>query len=118
MGRQDTAGAAAASSPVLTEQHTEMIGWLDTVLKGSSEDTCRARTEIAIILEEQGFSERAEEAYWSNIDAKSTDRRSYDRLIAMYRSRKDRLSESLVQRKLDQVFNFPTPKGAGALAEA
>src|SRR5689334_884979 len=101
-GRQDLAGAAAATSPMLAS-HAEMIGWLGTVLKGKSEDQCRARIEIAIVLEEQGLVENAEEAYWTNIDAKSTDRRSYDRLLAIYKRRGDKLSASLVQRKLDEM---------------
>src|SRR5215217_6873249 len=123
MGRQEVANAATASSPFLSE-HADIIGWLDVLLKGKTEDQARARTEIGIILEERGFADDAEEAYWTNVQARSADRRAYDRLIALYQSRKDRLSESLVQRKLEEVFNQPavatplgrTPGASGATA--
>jgi hypothetical protein len=113
MGRQEVANAATASSPFLTE-HADIIGWLDVLLKGKTEDQARARTEIGIILEERGFADDAEEAYWTNVQAGSADRRAYDRLIALYQSRKDRLSESLVRRKLETVFTRPA--GATPLA--
>lgn len=68
-----------------------------------------------MILEERGFSEDAEEAYWTNIQANSSDRRAYERLIALYRERKDRLSESLVRRKMEQVLSTgATPLGIEA----
>jgi hypothetical protein len=106
------AEARASASPFRTE-HAEIIGWLDVLLKGKSEDQARARTEIAMILEAQGFADDAEEAYWTNVQSKSADRRAYERLIALYQERKDRLSESLVRRQLDEVFTGP-----GALAPA
>jgi hypothetical protein len=105
------ANAAAASSPFLTE-HADIIGWLDVLLKGKVEDQARARTEIAMILEERGFADDAEEAYWTNIQANAADRRAYERLIALYQGRKDRLSESLVRRKMEQVLSTgATPLG-------
>jgi hypothetical protein len=85
---------------------------LDVLLKGKSEDQARARTEIAMILEERGFADDAEEAYWTNVQSNSADRRAYERLISLYQERKDRLSESLVRRKLDEVFSAgATPRG-------
>jgi hypothetical protein len=109
LGRQEVADAASASSPFLTG-HADIIGWLDVLLKGKSEDQARARTEIGMILEARGFSDDAEEAYWTNVQSGSADRRAYDRLISLYQDRKDRLSESLVRRKLEEVFN----RSAGA----
>jgi hypothetical protein len=85
---------------------------LDVLLKGKSEDQARARTEIAMILEQRGFADDAEEAYWTNVQSSSADRRAYERLISLYQERKDRLSESLVRRKLDEVFSAgATPRG-------
>lgn len=120
LGRQEVADAASASSPFLTE-HADIIGWLDVLLKGKSEDQARARTEIGMILEARGFSDDAEEAYWTNVQSGAADRRAYDRLIVLYQNRKDRLSESLVRRKLEDVFNRPagaTPLASGTTASA
>src|SRR5688572_33305770 len=62
-----------------------------------------------MILEARGFADDAEEAYWTNVQARATDRRSYERLIALYQLRRDRLSETLVRRQLDEVFAEPDP---------
>src|SRR5688572_24869091 len=62
-----------------------------------------------MILEARGFADDAEEAYWTNVQARSADRRSYERLIALYQLRRDRLSESLVRRQMDEVFAEPEP---------
>ena len=81
--------------------------WLGVLLKGKPEDQARARTEIALILESRGHEAEAEEAYWTNVQIRARDRRPYERLIAMYRARRDRLSETLVRRTLDEVFPPP-----------
>jgi hypothetical protein len=107
-------GASGAGSPRYAS-NTEILAWLDVLLKGKPEEQAKARTEIAIILEARGFSEDAEEAYWANVQARATDRRAYDRLISMYQQRRDRLSETLVQRQLDEVF--PPGSGPRALAD-
>ena len=88
----------------------EILGWLDILLKGKPEQQALARTEIAMILEARGFADDAEEAYWTNVQARATDRRSYERLIALYQFGKDRLSESLVRRQLEEVFASPAPR--------
>ena len=80
--------------------NAQILAWLDVLLKGKPDQQAIARTEIAMLLEAKGFAEDAEEAYWTNVQARSTDRRSYDRLIELYQQRKDRLSESLVRRQL------------------
>jgi hypothetical protein len=87
--------------------------WLDVLLKGKPEQQALARTEIAMILEARGHLDDAEEAYWTNVQARSTDRRAYERLIAIYRQKGDRLSESLVRRQLDELAN-----GSGLRANA
>lgn len=84
--------------------NAEILAWLDVLLKGRPEDQEKARTEIALILEARGFVEDAEEAYWVNVQARTADRRAYDRLIDLYRGRRDRLSESLVQRQREAAF--------------
>jgi len=97
----------------------EVLAWLDRLVKGKPDEQARARTEIGLILEARGYQDDAEEAYWTNVQSRSTDRRAYDRLIALYQERQDRLSETLVQRQLDAVFNAPTPGehgGASSLA--
>jgi len=96
----DDAGAAVPRYA----SNTEILAWLDVLLKGKPDEQAKARTEIAIILEARGFEEDAEEAYWANVQARTTDRRAYDRLIDLYQRRRDRLSETLVQRQLDDVF--------------
>jgi hypothetical protein len=63
---ESTAEAGGSSSPFLAE-HTTIIGWLDVLLKGKPEEQAVARTEIAMILEQQGFADDAEEAYWTNV---------------------------------------------------
>ena len=95
----------------------EVLAWLDRLVKGKPDEQARARTEIGLILEARGYQDDAEEAYWTNVQSRSTDRRAYDRLIAIYQQRQDRLSETLVQRQLDAVFNqSPTgdPDGASS----
>ena len=96
-GRRRPVVACSAASDAI-------LGWLDVLLKGKPEQQEHARTEIAMILEARGFDDDAEEAYWTNVQARSTDRRAYERLIALYQLRKDRLSESLVRKQLDEVF--------------
>jgi hypothetical protein len=83
----------------------ELQSWVDRLLKGKSEEQARARTEIGLILEARGEIEDAEEIYWTNVQARSTDRRAYDRLMAIYRERGDRLSETLVERQLELAFS-------------
>lgn len=102
-GSTEASGASGAGSPRYAS-NTEILAWLDVLLKGKPEEQAKARTEIAIILEARGFAEDAEEAYWANVQARATDRRAYDRLIGLYQRRRDRLSETLVQRQLDAVF--------------
>ena len=80
-----TAGAGGSSS--LLAGSDEILGWLDVLLKGKPEQQALARTEIAMILEARGFADDAEEAYWTNVQARATDRRSYERLIALYQLR-------------------------------
>lgn len=100
-----TAEADPASSPFAGSD--PIIAWLDVLLKGRPEQQALARTEIAMLLEARGFAADAEEAYWTNVQARAADRRSYERLIDLYRQRGDRLSETLVRRQLDEVFNRP-----------
>ncbi len=83
--------------------NAQILAWLDVLLKGKPEQQAIARTEIAMLLEAKGFAEDAEEAYWTNVQARSTDRRSYDRLIELYQQRKDRLSESLVRLAISYI---------------
>jgi hypothetical protein len=102
---EDTATEAAGPPPSLFAENADILGWLDILLKGKPEQQALARTEIAMILEARGFADDAEEAYWANVQAKTGDRRAYERLISLYRERKDRLSESLVKRQLEDVFS-------------
>jgi hypothetical protein len=102
-------GAAGEASASLFAGNDEILTWLDVLLKGKPEQQAIARTEIAMILEARGFADDAEEAYWTNVQAGAADRRSYERLIAMYQLRRDRLSETLVRRQLDEVFSKPAP---------
>ncbi len=107
-----TTAEAGGGSSALLGGNDEILGWLDVLLKGKPEQQALARTEIGMILEARGFSDDAEEAYWTNVQARSVDRRSYERLIALYQLRRDRLSESLVRRQMDEVFarpEAPTP---------
>jgi hypothetical protein len=104
-----TPGQAGGSSASLFAGNDEILNWLDVLLKGKPEQQAIARTEIAMILEVRGFAEDAEEAYWTNVQAGATDRRSYERLIAMYQLRRDRLSETLVRRQLDEMFSKSAP---------
>ncbi|MCC7372195.1 MAG: hypothetical protein IT306_27520 [Chloroflexi bacterium] len=110
--RPDTPPAAAPepsrSGLPTVASNSDILGWLDILLKGKPEQQAQARTEIAMILEARGHTDDAEEAYWTNVQARAADRRSYERLIALYQERGDRLSETLVQRMLDEVFN-PRP---------
>ena len=100
---------AGGGSSSLLGGSDEILSWLDVLLKVKPEQQDVARTEIAMILEARGFADDAEEAYWTNVQARAADRRSYERLIALYRLRRDRLSESLVRRQLDEVFAAPDP---------
>lgn len=100
---------AGGGSSSLLGGSDEILGWLDVLLKGKPEQQAVARTEIAMILEARGFADDAEEAYWTNVQARAADRRSYERPIALYRLRRDKLSESLVRRQLDEVFAAPDP---------
>jgi hypothetical protein len=81
------------------------MAYMDALLKGKSNEQANARTEIGLILEARGYLEDAEDMYWTNIQARSTDRRSYDQLVGIYRQRRDRLSETLVLRQLESVFS-------------
>ena len=93
----------------LLTEHAEIIGWLDILLKGKSEDQAQARTEIAMILEAKGFADDAEEAYWTNVQARSTDRRAYERLIALYQHRQGPSVRVAGRSKLEEVFAGPEP---------
>ena len=110
---------AAASEPSRSglptvATNSDILAWLDVLLKGKPEQQAQARTEIAMILEARGHTDDAEEAYWTNVQARAADRRSYERLISLYQERGDRLSETLVQRMLDEVFNSqPTAPAPG-----
>jgi hypothetical protein len=104
-----TPGPAGGSSASLFAGNDAILTWLEVLLKGKPEQQAVARTEIAMILEVRGFADDAEEAYWTNVQAGAPDRRSYERLIAMYQLRRDRLSETLVRRQLDEVFSKPAP---------
>ncbi|MGE3271815.1 MAG: hypothetical protein AB7P40_23885, partial [Chloroflexota bacterium] len=86
----------------------------DVLLKGRPEQQALARTEIAMILEARGHTADAEEAYWTNVQARCTDRRAYERLIAIYQANGDRLSESLVRQQLDEVFSTVPSADGGA----
>ncbi|MGE3270786.1 MAG: tetratricopeptide repeat protein, partial [Chloroflexota bacterium] len=102
------------SSLPLVATNADMLAWLDVLLKGRPEQQALARTEIAMILEARGHTADAEEAYWTNVQARCTDRRAYERLIAIYQANGDRLSESLVRQQLDEVFNAAPGGGDGA----
>jgi hypothetical protein len=107
--RPDTPGGLAAeqnsSDLPLVASNSDILAWLDVLLKGKPEQQVLARTEIAMILEARGHTDDAEEAYWTNVQARATDRRAYERLISLYQVKGDRLSESLVRRQLDEVFH-------------
>lgn len=115
--RPDSPGGSAAeqtnSALPLVASNSDILAWLDVLLKGKPEQQALARTEIAMILEARGHLEDAEEAYWTNVQARSTDRRAYERLISLYQVKGDRLSESLVRRQLDEVFHG-APSAAAA----
>ena len=119
--RSDSPGGSAAeqanSALPLVASNSDILAWLDVLLKGKPEQQALARTEIAMILEARGHIEDAEEAYWTNVQARSTDRRAYERLISLYQVKGDRLSESLVRRQLDEVFHgAPTAAAASQTA--
>jgi hypothetical protein len=78
-----------------------MQAWVGRLLRGTPDEKARARTEIGLIFEARGQLEDAEETYWTNVQAHVADRRSYERLMTIYRQRGDRLSETLVERQLE-----------------
>jgi hypothetical protein len=83
----------------------EIMVWIDLLLLGKPDEQARARTEIGLIFEDRGDLAAAEDVYWANVQARATDRRSYHRLIVLYQKRGDRLSETLVQRQMETVFD-------------
>jgi hypothetical protein len=63
--RSDRPGGSAAeqtNSPLpLIASNSDILAWLDVLLKGKPEQQALARTEIAMILEARGHTEDAEE---------------------------------------------------------
>ena len=83
----------------------EAIGyWLARLRDGAADEQAAARTELALILERRGMVADAIEGYRANVAAGVRDRRSYDRLAAIYRSRGDALGEASVLEALVRLL--------------
>src|SRR5690349_9019487 len=65
----DAVGAAGPPSTPLAG-NADIVGWMDVLLKGKPEEQVLARTEIAMLLEERGHAADAEDAYWTNVQAR------------------------------------------------
>src|SRR5215212_209622 len=81
--------------------------WLALLRDGSTEEQQRARTELGLILERRGLPDEAAEAYERNVADGVSDRRSYERLAALARTRGDLHAEARVLRALANLLAPP-----------